>query len=323
MNSSATAALDDLVAQGRCKRNVPLAPLTTYKFGGTAAYYSEPGSVDELRDTLAAANREKMAVLVLGRGSNIVVSDSGFAGLVVRPEGEFAELHIGNEGVVTAGAAVPLPRLARDTVHAGRGGLEWCVGIPGSVGGAVRMNAGGHGSDTATWLQYATVLDGVAGATRRATPADLDLSYRHSNLAQTDIVVTASFRTVARDQAEGARLLREVTQWRKQHQPGGTLNAGSVFKNPPGESAGRLIDSLGLKGLRRGGASVSERHANFFVADTTAKAQDVYDLAAAVRGRVGEETGIWLETEIRFVGPFDVVDDATARDKDDSGGGPG
>jgi UDP-N-acetylmuramate dehydrogenase len=307
VNAQTTAALDDLVARGRCARDVPLGRLTTYKFGGAAAYYSEPGDVGELRDALNAAQSEDMDVLVLGRGSNIVVSDQGFDGLVVRPAGRFTTLEVESDGAITAGAAVPLPRLARESVRAGRGGLEWCVGIPGSVGGAVRMNAGGHGSDTAAWLMTAEVLDAASGTIRNATPEALDLSYRHSNLSQTDVVIAATFRTTVQNPDTGIRLLREVTQWRKRHQPGGTLNAGSVFKNPAGDSAGRIIDSLGLKGLRCGGVSVSERHANFFVADETATAQDMFDLVGSVRSRIGDATGIWLEPEIRFVGGFGGV----------------
>jgi UDP-N-acetylmuramate dehydrogenase len=305
MNARTSVALEDLLAQGKCAENVALGPMTTYKLGGEAAYFCEPEDVDELSAAFGAAQRAGIDVLVIGRGSNIVVSDQGFDGVVIRPGGEFGTIEIANDGTVNAGAAVPLPRLARATVSAGRGGLEWCIGIPGSVGGAVRMNAGGHGSDIAAWLLTASVLDVNTGATSQADAAGLDLSYRHSNLTHSHVVVAASFRTIGRDPEVGNRMLREVTQWRREHQPGGTLNAGSVFKNPPGDSAGRLIDSLGLKAFRIGGAAVSERHANFFEAGATATAQDLHDLVAAVRHMVGEATGIWLEPEVRFVGEFD------------------
>ena len=167
------------------------------------------------------------------------------------------------------------------------------------------MNAGGHGSDTATWLESATVLDRKTMASTERTPVDLDLAYRHSNLGDDDVVVRGRFRTVARARGEGEELIRDITRWRKEHQPGGTLNAGSVFKNPPGDSAGRIIDSLGLKGYRQGSVAVSEMHANFFVADRGATAQEVRDLVDAIRTRVAEETGVTLEPELRFVGPFD------------------
>jgi UDP-N-acetylmuramate dehydrogenase len=139
--------------------------------------------------------------------------------------------------------------------------------------------------------------------------AALDLSYRHSNLTASDIVLFARYRSVDRDPAESESLLREITRWRREHQPGGTLNAGSVFKNPPGDAAGRIIDAVGLKGYRCGGAAVSDRHANFFVADQGACAQDIYDLVWAVRRRVGEAVGVWLEPEIRFAGNFGANDD--------------
>ncbi len=167
------------------------------------------------------------------------------------------------------------------------------------------MNAGGHGSDTAAWLLDATILNRLTLNERSDQPADLDLAYRHSNLGDADLVVAARFRTIEQPRARGKEILRDVTRWRKQHQPGGTLNAGSVFKNPHGDAAGRIIDALGLKGYRRGGVAVSDVHANFFVSDEGATAQDVWDLVRAIRRRVGDETGVWLEPELRFVGRFE------------------
>jgi UDP-N-acetylmuramate dehydrogenase len=204
-----------------------------------------------------------------------------------------------------------LPKLARFAAASDRGGLEFFVGIPGSVGGAVRMNAGGHGSDTATWLVEATVINRRSLTTARLSPVELDLAYRHSNLGDDEVVLGARFRTIEQPRVEGEEIIREVTRWRKEHQPGGTLNAGSVFKNPKGDSAGRVIDSLGLKGYRRGAVAVSAVHANFFVADDGATAQDVWDLVHAIRHRVGEETGVWLEPELRFVGQFEDPEVAT------------
>lgn len=178
------------------------------------------------------------------------------------------------------------------------------VGIPGSVGGAVRMNSGCHGTATAEWLVSARVIDLGTGRVDDRTAGDLGLSYRHSNLADTDLVVAATFRTVPRPRREAEDIMREISRWRRDHQPGGTLNAGSVFKNPPGDAAGRLIDSLGLKGLRRGGVCVSSRHANFFEAEAGASAQDLFDLVAEVQRRVREGAGVELEPEVRFAGPF-------------------
>jgi len=285
------------------QRDVELAPLTTYKLGGVAAWFADVEDEDTLRAILRSAG--DVEFLVLGRGSNLVVSDHGFPGLVIRLVGAFLQAALNEDGSLAAGAGMPLPRLARFAAAHDRGGLEFFVGIPGSVGGAVRMNAGGHGSDTATWLLDATVLNRLTLNERSDEPADLDLAYRHSNLDDADLVVAARFRTVEQSRARGEEILRDVTRWRKQHQPGGTLNAGSVFKNPRGDAAGRIIDALGLKGYRRGGVAVSDVHANFFVSNEGARAQDVWDLVWAIRRRVGDETGVWLEPELRFVGRFE------------------
>ncbi|MGA9598606.1 MAG: UDP-N-acetylmuramate dehydrogenase [Acidimicrobiia bacterium] len=293
-------SLADLARQGLVTKDHPLAGMSTYKFGGPAAWYAEAETVDQLAAALAASD---VPFVVLGRGSNVVISDRGYHGLVVKLTGEFNEVAMGEE-TVEAGAGVSLPRLARTCAAANRGGLEFYVGIPGSVGGAVVMNAGGHGSDTAEWLATAGVLDTATGRITSSTPEELELSYRHSRLTRADVVLRARFRTVQRDRDECEALMREITSWRREHQPGGTFNAGSVFKNPPDDSAGRLIDVCGLKGFAVRGASVSERHANFFVADDTATAQDVYDLVSEVRGLVLARTGVLLEPEIRFIGDF-------------------
>ncbi len=285
------------------QRDVELAPLTTYKLGGVAAWFADVEDEDTLRAVLRSAG--DVEFLVLGRGSNLVVSDHGFPGLVIRLVGAFLQAALNEDGSLAAGAGMPLPRLARFAAAHDRGGLEFFVGIPGSVGGAVRMNAGGHGSDTATWLLDATILNRLTLNERSDESADLDLAYRHSNLGDDDLVVAARFRTVEQSRARGEEILRDVTRWRKQHQPGGTLNAGSVFKNPRGDAAGRIIDALGLKGYRRGGVAVSDVHANFFVSNEGARAQDVWDLVWAIRRRVGDETGVWLEPELRFVGRFE------------------
>lgn len=296
--------LADLAAAGILAREVPLARLTTYRFGGPARYFLEAHHEEEILAVAAALVAEPVPVLVLGRGSNLVVSSRGFPGLVIRPAKGMAGVAVGGDGLVAAGAAAAQPSVARRCAAAGRGGLEFMVGIPGSVGGAVRMNSGGHGSDTAAWLVSARVIDLRRAAAGERPAASLGLSYRHSALADTDLVVAATFQTLARPRREGEAIMREIVRWRRQNQPGGTLNAGSVFKNPPGDAAGRLIDQAGLKGLRVGGVAVSDKHANFFVADDSASAEDLYDLVAAVREQVRQRSGITLEPEVRFVGPF-------------------
>ena len=297
--------LDDLVVAGLVERNRPLGAMTTYKFGGPAAWFAEVGTMTDLKRVLDAAGATpgEPPLFVLGRGSNVVVADAGYPGVVIRLGGEFNQASFAGD-TVTAGAGVSLPRLARFCAAEGRGGLEFYVGIPGSVGGAVVMNAGGHGSDTAEWLLDASVLHTLHGRTSTEDAQSLELSYRHSNLGPWHVVLSARFRTVARTREESETLMREITAWRREKQPGGTYNAGSAFKNPPGDAAGRIIDAAGLKGFRIGGVSVSDRHANFFVASDEATAQDVYDLVHAVRDSVLEQVGVMLEPEIRFVGDF-------------------
>ena len=296
------AHLERLRAAGRLDQDVALGPLTTYRLGGPARYLVTIESEQDLRDAWAVAGDEGLPVLPLGRGSNVVVAESGFAGVVIQPGPGLSRRSIGDD--VIAGAGVPLPLLARESARAGRRGLEFFAGIPGSVGGAVRMNAGCHGTETSDVLISARIFDLGSGEAADCTPADLDLAYRRSNIDDSKFVVEARFATVACEAAESESKIREITRWRRDNQPGGTLNAGSVFKNPDGDTAGRIVDSLGLKGLSCGAVSVSERHANFFVAGEGATAQDLHTLVRDVRKRVKDEAGVDLEPEIRFVGDF-------------------
>ncbi len=253
-------------------------------------------------------------MLPVGRGSNLLVADTGFAGLGLVLEGEFEAIDLPPDrpapadpgtGVVRAGGAVALPVFARRAAAAGLGGLEFYVGIPGSVGGAVRMNAGGHGRETADVLVSAEVIDLAAGDAPTVRPlAALGFGYRRSALTPTELVTAASFRVTGAAVEECEAQLAEIVRWRREHQPGGS-NAGSVFSNPPGDSAGRMIDAAGLKGLRVGGAVVSPKHANFFQAEPGATADDVRRLVLEVQRRVLDATGVQLVPELRMVG-FDA-----------------
>lgn len=283
--------------------DVPLAPMTTYRVGGSARWFAEPKDLEELRSILELVP-EETPVVVLGRGSNVVISDEGIDGLVLRLGGTFCVIDTYADGTVVAGAAVPLPKLARVTAAAGMAGLEFYVGIPGSVGGAVAMNAGGHGSDTAAVLVGAVVVDLDSGSLSRRDVASLGLSYRHSDLTDTDVVCQATFRTTPGDPDELEANIREITRWRKEHQPGGTLNAGSVFKNPKHDSAGAIIDRCGLKGTTVGPVQVSRVHANFMIATAEATAGDIFCFVREIQAEVHRETGIELEPEIRFLGSF-------------------
>lgn len=295
------SSAEALFARGLVRRDVPLGPLTTYKTGGPARLFALTDTLADLDELVSSGLTADRDVLVLGRGSNLVVSDSGFEGIVVRLGEDFSSIAVDGE-VVTAGGAAPLARVARTAVDSGVNGLEFFVGIPGSVGGAVRQNAGCFGVETVHRLIHASIVDLRSGERRQVPATGLEMSYRHSNLQRHQLVASSSFRGEPGDPEEGRTLMREVTRWRKEHQPGGTLNAGSVFKNPPDVTAGELIDGLGLKGTRVGDVAVSDKHANFFVAGADATAEDIRRLVEVVKDAVFRRSGTILEPEIQFVG---------------------
>ncbi|MBK9181223.1 MAG: UDP-N-acetylmuramate dehydrogenase [Acidimicrobiales bacterium] len=278
----------------------PLGPRTTYRVGGAAAVLVEAGGDDDLRRVRAARRASGLPTLVLGRGSNVLVADAGFPGIVVLLGPAFADVVVSGDQV-RAGGAVSLPVLARRTVAAGLTGLEWAVGVPGSVGGAVRMNAGGHGSDLRATLLRVRVVDLAGDEDGEVSVDQLGLGYRSSALRDDQVVVWAEFALARGSVAAGEAELAEIVRWRREHQPGGQ-NAGSVFANPPGDAAGRLIDAAGLRGLRWGSAQVSEKHANFIQADEGGSADDVRTLILEVQDRVARQFGVRLQPELRLVG---------------------
>jgi UDP-N-acetylmuramate dehydrogenase len=283
------------------EEHVSLGPYTTYKAGGAARWMVTVPDATALDEVIASGVFAEMPVLVLGRGSNVVVADRGFDGVVLRLGEGYAGMDIEGDQV-DAGGAVPLPRLARTTADQGLTGLEFFVGIPGSVGGAVRQNAGCFGVETRDRMMVARLVDLKTGRRFTGDADALDMSYRHSNIQSHQLVESARFQGEFGDSDRSKALIREITRWRRDHQPGGTLNAGSVFKNPEGTSAGKIIDDLGLKGLAMGEVCVSEKHANFFVAGPGATAADIRALVEEVKDRVREATGTILEPEIQFVG---------------------
>jgi UDP-N-acetylmuramate dehydrogenase len=291
----AAALLGDLA-----RRDVALGPLTTYRVGGPAALFVEVAGDDDLARVAEAVGTTGIEVLVVGKGSNLLVADAGFPGLAVVLGDAFAEVDVDGT-VVRAGGATPLPVLARKTVAAGLTGLEWAVGVPGSVGGGVRMNAGGHGSDMAASLRRVRVLDLATGEDGVVPVAALELGYRRSAVTSSHVVVWAELALEPGDADTGAAELAEIVRWRREHQPGGQ-NAGSVFTNPPGDAAGRLVELAGCKGLRRGSAHVSDKHANFIQADPDGRADDVAALIVEVQARVAAATGVHLQAELRLIG---------------------
>ena len=292
-----------LIESGLVRTDVALDRITTYKLGGPAEMFAEVNRMADLDLIAAALVADPKPVLALGRGSNLVIADEGVSGIVIQLGPDFSRIEISDR--VLAGGGAGMPQVARAAARAGRLGLEFLVGIPGSVGGGVRQNAGCFGQEIVDVIASAVIYDLGQGRPRSVDVSGLDLSYRHSAIGSLDLVIGATFRAEPGEPAVGDERIRAITRWRRDNQPGGTLNAGSVFKNPPGDSAGRIIDAVGLKGLGVGGAAVSERHANFFVAMPGAKAVDVYRLVREVAARVEKATGIVLETEIQFAGVFE------------------
>ena len=303
-----TRALDRLgiLLGARVQRDVKLAAYTTHKVGGPASLLVKARSIDDLHVVSNALREKRVPLLVIGRGSNLLVADEGFAGLVV-VLGDFAEQIIWPEQPavprVVAGGAVALPVLARQSAARGLTGFEWGVGVPGSVGGGVRMNAGGHGSDMAASLESIKIFHLLKGIVANVAAKDVGLRFRGSDLEPYHVVISASFALSWGDQQASEAEMAEIVRWRREHQPGGH-NAGSVFVNPApdGGSAGALIDGLGLRGLRVGTAEVSDKHANFIQVDPGGSADDVAELMALVRARVLSETGVDLHSEVRLVG---------------------
>ncbi|MEA2506059.1 MAG: UDP-N-acetylmuramate dehydrogenase [Actinomycetota bacterium] len=293
----------------RVETEFNLARYTTYRLGGPAALYVEPVAAADLQ-LLGEALREgdpgaPPSILILGRGSNLVISDQGFPGVVIRMGAAFAWLKsAGPTGFVT-GASSTLPQLANWAARRSLTGMEFTISIPGSVGGAVRMNAGAHGSEISDRLSSITVFDLDGLELRQPSASSLGFAYRRSELTEKDLVIDATFQLEPGDPASIRERMDGYRKHRSDTQPGAAQNAGSVFKNPPGGSAGHLVEAAGLKGFRIGGAAVSELHANFFMAGEGATAQDIYDLVQEVRRRVRDSSGVELEPEIRFVGPFE------------------
>ena len=303
----------------KAKRNVDLSQFTTYKVGGTAALHMMVSSIDDLYLVSAVLAEVELPILVIGRGSNLLISDSGFKGLALTIGGlaDYVDLpnrdeDPGVEPIALFGGSVALPVAARQSVARGLTGFEWGVGVPGSVGGAVRMNAGGHGSDMASSLTSVRMFHLRKGLEAHVNAVDLGLRFRGSALDDHHVVLSATVDLEWSNSPEASEAeLQEVVRWRRENQPGGQ-NAGSVFVNPePGKvSAGAVIDELGMRGLRVGSAQVSEKHANFIQADVGGSAQDVVALMAEVRRRVRDERGYVLRSEIRLVGFEDATDPA-------------
>lgn len=294
----------------RAARNMALARFTTMRVGGPADLFVEAHHAIELRALVRFARSRELPLFVIGRGSDLVVSDLGIRGLVVlvRAQGWRIEA-AADPPILVADAGVPMAKAATETQRAGLSGLEFGLAIPGTVGGALWANGGAHGEDVAGVVASATVI-APDGSERVLAPGDMALSYRDSRFKHAagpipEVIVGAAFALRRASVEEVAFRLDEIRRWRQTHQPLGLPSAGSVFRNPlEGPSAGELIDAAGLKGRRFGGAAVSEKHANFIVNDAEGTASDVRRLAELVREEVRRAHGVELAYEVEFVGEW-------------------
>jgi UDP-N-acetylmuramate dehydrogenase len=291
----------------KAEADAPLARFTTMRVGGRADLLVTAHNAFELRALVRFARSRELPLTVLGRGSNVIISDRGIPGLVVQVRAEATRI----EGLTyRAEAGVQMARAATETQRAGLSGLEFGLAIPGSVGGSVWANAGAHGSDVRAVLESADVLLGD-GSEVRLGVADLALGYRDSRFKHPapggirEIVIAATFALVPADAGRIKSNLDEIRRWRQGHQPLGLPSSGSTFRNPDeGPSAGELIDRAGLKGFRVGGARVSEKHANFVIAEAGAAAADVRRVVDHVRAVVQEQTAVELQPEVEFLGDW-------------------
>jgi UDP-N-acetylmuramate dehydrogenase len=290
----------------RLREGFAMAPLTTFRIGGPAALFLEPEDDADLVAAGRALAETGIPIVTLGKGSNVLVPDEGFPGLVVRL-GRSYRWAARDGDRLTAGGAMPLPALAGVALRHALRGLEFGVSIPATLGGAVRMNAGAHGREMVDVVETIDLFD--LRSSRRTTIAvdDAGLTYRHSSLPPDAVVVGATVVLEPGDQRAIRRTMEEARDHRRRTQPLAEPNCGSVFANPRGDHAARLIDAAGLKGTRVGGVRVSEKHANFIVASPGASANDVVTLIELVRARVREDTGVELVPEVRLLRP--VSDD--------------
>ncbi len=287
------------------ENDFPLARLTTVRTGGRAQHFARPGTIEELERLLAWADAQQLQVGVVGSGSNLLIADEGVRGLVLKLDGKLKEIAI-NGTQVHCGAGARLPTVSARTAGVGLAGLEFGVNIPGTVGGAIRMNANAYDGELARVLEWIDVV--TAAGTDRREPEALGFAYRSSNLKPGEIVARASFALTPAPVDEVKGTLADMRSRRKAAQPSGIKTFGSTFKNPQdpraeGRTAGQLLEAAGAHGLRIGGVSFSAKHANFVENHGDATTADVIALMAEGRRRVKEQFGVELEPEVQALGP--------------------
>lgn len=287
----------------RLRTAFPMAALTTFRIGGPAALYLEPESEADLSAASQAIADAGLAYVVIGKGSNVLVSDRGFDGLVLRLGRGFRWAARDGDRI-TAGGSMPLPALAGVALRHALAGLAFGVAIPASLGGAVKMNAGAHGGQMSDVVAEVEVFRLLDGGVERIDTASIGFAYRRSALAADSVVIGATAQLRPGDPAAIRASMDEAREWRRRTQPLAEPNCGSVFRNPDHDHAARLIEQAGLKGTRVGGAEVSRKHANFIVAGEGARAEDVSALIELVEREVASRTGVALEPEVQMIGGF-------------------
>jgi UDP-N-acetylmuramate dehydrogenase len=290
------------------QRDYPLSRLTTIRTGGAAELFARPGRVEELERLLAWANAEGLQVGVVGSGSNLLVADAGVRGLVLKLDKELSTIELDGTQIRCGGGA-RLPAVSARAAQAGLSGIEFGVNIPGTVGGAVRMNANAYGGELARVLEWVDVV-GPTGTERRS-PDRLGFAYRRSSLRAGEVVARASFALHEANSAEVKATLADMRARRKAAQPSGIKTFGSTFKNPAdpraeGRTAGQLLEAAGCRGLRIGGAGFSAKHANFIENHGDASTADVVAVMAEGRRRVQERFEVALEPEVQVLGPVEL-----------------
>jgi len=280
--------------------NYPLAKRTWYGLGGPADYFVRPKTIEQLKKAVQRCNENNIPIYVMGLGSNLLISDDGLRAAVIKLESEqFEQIRFDGEQI-TAWAGAELSKLVLSCVQKGLSGLEPLTGIPGSVGGAVKMNAGGNFGDFGSAVEAVTLMDRWGSVSEKSKP-ELVFDYRSTNITA-KFILNAQLKLSAADPEQIMRTVKEVWIYKKNNQPLNTRNSGCIFKNPRDAAAGALIDRAGLKGTQIGGAIVSEKHANFIIAQKGCKSHDVMRLIETVMQKVKEKFGVELELEIEIWG---------------------
>lgn len=285
--------------RGRMRANVDLAPSTWFRVGGPAEFLLRPADIEDLAGFLAACPAD-IPVIVLGVASNLLIRDGGLPGVVIRLGGSFASVRVERDKVIAGAGALDVS-VAQEAQAAGIGGLEFLSGIPGTIGGAVKMNAGAYGREIVDVIESAVVVTRI-GKVRTVTGPALGLSYRHSDLTDDAIVVEATLRGMPEDAETVAARMQDIQARRAATQPIRARTGGSTFANPPGAKAWELVDKAGCRGLVQGGAQVSEQHTNFLINTGSATAADLEQLGEEVRRRVRATSGVTLDWEIKRIG---------------------